>query len=379
MDRKLENKRQALCVVLNHFGTSSEVFIIQLLRELSETFDVKIYVRDQIDRSSPWLKLFHVENLPSRKSLQFFVYALKNFQLIKNLKDLRRLYFKFRLDFMNGEKIYYPFISMIKEYSEFPELFSHKLIFTSIRGTDLTVTPYLDESVVPKYQILSKHIYKVHFLSEDLNELANSYNLKFDKDQVIYQGVDLNKWNRLTPMPTHKLKLITIGRLHYIKGLEFLLLVADELNKRNIDFELNIVGDGSEHDKLKFLMRSLGLQEKVNFCGKLSPDEVKSVMEDSNVYIHTHLVNGLSNTMLEAISMKLKVVTFDSNIASYAIKELKDAIIEIPRYDISSFADALIALGMSREFEVDENVRAIISGNFSLKLQKQKFTDFFSL
>lgn len=379
MVNSLNNKRQELCVVLNHFGTSSEVFIIQLLRELSQTFEVKVYVRDQIDKSSPWLKLFQVEHLPSRKSLPFFLYALKNLRVIRNLKDLRKMYFKFRLDFMAGEKIYYPFISMIKEYSEFPELFSQKLIYTSIRGTDLTVTPYLDESVIPKYQILSKHIHKVHFLSEDLKDLATSYNLSFTNDQIIYQGVDLHKWNRLTNTPINKLKLITIGRLHYIKGLEFLFLVANELNERNIDFELNIVGDGPESDKLKFLMSSLGLQGKVNFCGKLLPDEVKSIMEDSNVYIHTHLVNGLSNTMLEAISMKLKVVTFESNIQSYPIKELKEAIIEIKRYDIAAFADALIALSISAQFELDENVRARISDHFSLELQKQKFTEFFSL
>jgi len=370
-------KKEPLAIVLNHFGTASETFLMQLIEGLKEFFEIKIYVRLTINKASPWYEKFEVIHLPRKNSIPFLLYALKTPFVFKNQKSIREHYIKFRLNFMDGEKVYYPFLAMVSELAQYSHLFKQKKIYTSIRGTDITVTPYLKPACMNDYKKIQKDIYAIHYLSKDLEELTNSYKLQFPKPQVIHQGVNLDKWIRNKKLNKDKLRLITVGRLHYIKGLEFALVMAKEILDSQIDFELKIIGDGPDRDKLEFLCKSLGLSKHVHFLGKLHHDEMLAHYEESNVYIHTHLVNGLSNTMLEALAMDLKVVTFDSNMVSYQLPQLAEGIIEIPRYDIKKFGSVLTDLFKRGELGISQELKNLIQSEFSLEKHVLGFKDFF--
>ena len=62
------------------------------------------------------------------------------------------------------------------------------------------------------------------------------------------------------------LKLLIIGRLVYYKGHKYLIEALSQLKKTN----LRIVGDGSLRDDLRILVGQLGLNNQVEFLGKLT-------------------------------------------------------------------------------------------------------------
>jgi glycosyltransferase involved in cell wall biosynthesis len=370
--------KQKLAVYLNNFGTSSEVFLIQLFKGLEKEFDLGLYVRGRIFKDSPWLSEFNVTQIPSRKSFTFFKYCLKTPWIFLNKGELRKNYYRFRLDFMKSKKIYYPFLSMPLEYEEFPELFKKHDVYTSVRGTDVTVTPVFKPEVIKKYQKLAPHFRGIHFLSEDLQQLSHEFGIKNKNEKVIYQGVDLSKWVRSKEVKKNVLNLVTVGRLHYIKGLEYLMLVANELNKKNIEFNLKIIGDGPEKEKLEYLIYRLGLKERVILCGKKSHEEIVEIFDDSNVYVHSHLVNGMSNTMLEALAMDLKIVTFHSNFEAYTNPVYSEEIIQVNGYSVDEYARKLESLLTSKEFGNSSRLIEATKREFGFNTHVERFSSFFN-
>ena len=61
--------------------------------------------------------------------------------------------------------------------------------------------------------------------------------------------------------------IISIGRLTYQKNFQFLIKAFYEINKEYPEFNLIILGEGEEKQKLKQLIKKLNLQEKISLVG----------------------------------------------------------------------------------------------------------------
>src|SRR5699024_5918598 len=78
----------------------------------------------------------------------------------------------------------------------------------------------------------------------------------------------------------------TIGRLkNKIKGLETALKALASLDKKGVNFQFQILGDG-EQDGWIELARELGIEDKVKFCGVLPGGEpVLEWLDGIDLYI----------------------------------------------------------------------------------------------
>src|SRR5690606_9074145 len=82
-------------------------------------------------------------------------------------------------------------------------------------------------------------------------------------DKVIYTGMPLQEmpfseeYKRSMP-----LKLISIGRAHWIKGYDYALKSCKQLKDSNVSFQYTIIG-GEGDEELQFLVADLGLQDYV--------------------------------------------------------------------------------------------------------------------
>lgn len=369
MDKKLD-------VVINSLETTSEIFLHRLYEGLAKDFDVTCHYISGNAKKNDYS--FSVQKIPKPKSILFFLFLILEILQFKKIKSLKESYSKFFFSRFTSNKVYFPFISMLK-YHEL-HLCSGKetkKIYTSVRGTDITVTPFINEEIISVYKKLTPFIYKIHFLSPELKNVTEKMGIVVKKSAIILQGADLNEFKRKNELPQDSLRLITIGRLHYIKGLEFCLLVCSILKRKGIPFLIYIVGNGSEHIKLKYITKHLKLEKNVIFTGDLERKELIKIMELSNVYIHTHWVNGVSNTMLEAIAMNLKVICFDSNIKSYKSESLKAIIKEIPRYDLETFSNFLIQIHNSKNYGIGEPEKNNTLKLFQFKKHVSDFKSFF--
>lgn len=362
-----------LSVFVNQYDRFSEVFLVQLFTQLAKEKSIEVIsLRGGQLVTSPGVSVRTIEQPFSFRFL-FHLPAL----LIRLKKiNLRIAYRLFVIESGRADKLYFPFISMVREFEPVIGL-SGKKIFTSIRGTDITVTPVHQPEIVSVYKKIAQRIYANHFLSEELQQRTHEYGITFGREKIIYQGVDTEKFLFNGAPLTDKLRLITVGRLHYIKGLEFLLLACLYLERENIDFQLTIVGEGPERNKLIYLIHYLKLHNKVTLVGKKNHEELRALYREHNVYIHTHLVSGVSNTMLEALASNLRVVTFHSNLQCYTRSIVSALIAEVPVGDVQALKEELITIKRNNDFGNDQEKVNQALESFSVHTHVKGFMAFF--
>lgn len=80
-----------------------------------------------------------------------------------------------------------------------------------------------------------------------------------------------------------KWKFVYVGRLVKYKRIDSIIKVLADIS--NIDWELDIIGEGSEKEYLTELASRLHQSNRINFCGCLPRDEVMNKMKDAHCFI----------------------------------------------------------------------------------------------
>lgn len=115
------------------------------------------------------------------------------------------------------------------------------------------------------------------------------------------------------PRPaTRTLTFAYVGRLIARKRVGMLVraFVAAERNF-NADAQLRIIGGGEERTHLQALVAELGIRSEVVFCGELDHDAAIEELEQTDVFVLPSDSEGMSNSLLEAMSAGCAVVCSD--------------------------------------------------------------------
>lgn len=84
-----------------------------------------------------------------------------------------------------------------------------------------------------------------------------------------------------------KNSLLWVARMIDWKHPEFALDIAESLRKLNVDFELNLIGNGVLIDSVKEDVKARQLEDCVHVLGPKTPEEVRKYMDESQVYLFT--------------------------------------------------------------------------------------------
>jgi len=98
----------------------------------------------------------------------------------------------------------------------------------------------------------------------------------------------------------------TIGRLVPVKNQAMLLRAAARLYEYHNNIKVLLIGDGPLENELVALATSLGIAPNVRFLGRRS--NVPDILRTLDIFVLPSLSEGMSNTILEAMSCKLPVV-----------------------------------------------------------------------
>ena len=101
-------------------------------------------------------------------------------------------------------------------------------------------------------------------------------------------------------------ELIFIGQLIRRKGVDILLRALSGLN--NLDWHLQLVGDGVDRTKLEKLSDNLGLSERVHFEGALRNEEAVKMLFQSDLFILPSRWDGWGAVVNEALMRGVPVV-----------------------------------------------------------------------
>lgn len=123
---------------------------------------------------------------------------------------------------------------------------------------------------------------------------------------LIYNGADAARY--AAGQGNISKEIVSVGRLVSLKCFD-LLLNAFALLPQSLDAQLTVVGDGPERDALEALAKSLSLDQRVRFVGE--QDDVVSYLQNASVFCLTSETEGLSRSIIEAMSCGLPIVATD--------------------------------------------------------------------
>lgn len=106
-----------------------------------------------------------------------------------------------------------------------------------------------------------------------------------------------------------ELIICAVGRLEPVKGLDRLLEVHKKLIEEGIKHQLWIVGDGKERENLMNYIKTNYLEETAKLFG-YQKNPYKYI-KNSDIYVCTSLVEGLSSAVIEALILEKIIVTTD--------------------------------------------------------------------
>ncbi len=130
------------------------------------------------------------------------------------------------------------------------------------------------------------------------------------KIPIIPNGVDLGKFH-FVPRPAHDgIKLLYVGRLIPLKNIDRLIQSLPQLRRAaGKKVSLTIVGSGRARNNLESLAIKLGIRNLVTFKGEVPYDHIEKEYRQADIYVQLSKVEGMSNTIVEALACGLPVVT----------------------------------------------------------------------
>jgi len=121
-------------------------------------------------------------------------------------------------------------------------------------------------------------------------------------------GVDAESLRPRPPRAPGPLRLLSVARLEPVKGQRVLLDACRLLAAKGIEFQLEIVGAGSERARLERRTRELGLAEQVRFAGPVAPEEVGGHLDAADIFVLASFMEGVPVVLMEAMAKQVPVV-----------------------------------------------------------------------
>jgi glycosyltransferase involved in cell wall biosynthesis len=142
-------------------------------------------------------------------------------------------------------------------------------------------------------------------------------------------------------------RLLAVGRLHPHKGFDLLVRAFEMVAHYFPDWDLVILGDGDGREELQNQINEAGLASRISLPGRVG--NIGDWYTQSDLYVLSSRVEGLSNTLIEAMASGLAPVAFDCETGPREIvRNGIDGVLVNPSEDVEALAAHLSDM-MARE------------------------------
>lgn len=171
-------------------------------------------------------------------------------------------------------------------------------------------------------------------------KLVNEFKVSPNRITVI--PIYVNVWHGLTKVARQDKKFVflTVGRLVSIKNIALQIKALAEVVKDYPQAELWILGQGPLEESLRKLAGSLGIEEKIKFCGWV--ENLNHYYQTADVFLLTSQAEGWGLAVIMAASFGLPIIMTDVGCAREVIDNRAGLI--IPRDDKRALITAMTLL-----------------------------------
>lgn len=166
--------------------------------------------------------------------------------------------------------------------------------------------------------IIANHIWQKKLVERSVPPQKCSTVLNFVDPAVFYPHPRTRRDDRFV--------LVYPGGLHWHQGLDIAIRAFARAAGEISDAEFHIYGEGSEEERLRALVRELGLENRVRFMGMVPYRDIAQVIADADVGIVAKRADSFGNEaystkILEYFSQGVPVLTSRTAIDSYYFPE----------------------------------------------------------
>lgn len=136
-------------------------------------------------------------------------------------------------------------------------------------------------------------------------EKLEAYGALTEKIFISLLTVDLEKY-RMNGSRRKENQILYVGSISFRKGLD---LLFPALTKLKHMYEMVIVGEGAEQEKLELLARKLGIGDQIKFVGFKEKEELRNYYAESSIFVLPTRQDCFALVLLEALCAGLPVVT----------------------------------------------------------------------
>ena len=108
--------------------------------------------------------------------------------------------------------------------------------------------------------------------------------------------------------------MVAVGRFSKEKGFVDLVDIYKEFKDKNpnVESKLNLIGDGSERNKIVDRIYSYNLTPEIKTNGFLKKKEVNKILSESSIYLMTSYTESFGIVLIEAMSHGIPCIAFTS-------------------------------------------------------------------
>lgn len=174
-------------------------------------------------------------------------------------------------------------------------------------------------------------------------------------------------------------KLLYVGRLAAVKGLEVLLTSLAKLKSTHPNIILTLVGDGQDRSDLEQLTAELGLTKQVNFVGYKSQAEIRQYLQNTDVFVLPSFAEGVPVSLMESMATGVPVVATQVGGVGELVKDGVNGYL-VPPGDADSLAEkiSLLLADVDLRNKLGQVSRQTIEQDFNIAVETQKLYDIFT-
>lgn len=228
-------------------------------------------------------------------------------------------------------------------------------------------------------------------------ELISYYGIDANIVRIVHNGVETATFSgeaveRLDDdnRQTSRLKILFVGRLFPRKGIQYLLEAMAQARKKlrleaaattanpALNLTLSIVGDGPMLNELQRLAFSLGIQDCVQFRGRVPITELPRTYAESDILAVPSTYEPFGLVVAEAMASGLPVIASAVGGIPEFVESGRTGIL-VPPADVSALSDALceMATDFALRRKLSANARSYACRNLDWKVTAKKTLNVF--
>lgn len=234
----------------------------------------------------------------------------------------------------------------LSEFTLVHSLTEYPLSFMAARCAKKNKLPFIMNAlgtyaVAPLVQWPAKYLLKSSYngakeiiaISQFTKDKIIEYAKKDYNVSIIHPGVNFSRFvdkpdmSEIVEKYKNNLVLLTVGKLIPRKGHDLAIYAIAKIKNKYPNLKYLIVGDGKHEGFLKQLVKDLGLDNQVEFLGRVSNDDIIKYFHLCDLYVHTPTFSndlkfeGFGIVYLEASACGKPIVASDAG-------GIKDAVVD---------------------------------------------------